>query len=103
MKTADISMPIPANQIKTLRPRGNEKAPMSGYATNQGLNNNAKIASTLDASGLGPDVAARLDFYKSERSKARRANTEMELDAPSTDNNQKRFAFQQAGREKLNL
>jgi len=34
MKTADISMPIPANQIKTLRPRGNEKAPMSGYATN---------------------------------------------------------------------
>ena len=63
----------------------------------------APIASTLDASGLGPDMSARLDFYKSERSQARRANTEMELGDPSTDNNQKRFAFQQAGRDKLNL
>ena len=108
MKAADVSMPIPANQIKTLRPRGNIVDTLSGYRT-QNLNNamitppKAPIASTLDASGLGPDMSARLDFYKSERSQARRANTEMELGDPSTDNNQKRFAFQQAGRDKLNL
>ena len=108
MKAADVSMPIPANQIRTLRPRGNEKAPMNGFY-NQSLNNTmispprAPVASTLDASGLGPDMSARLDFYKSERSQARRANTEMELGDPSTDNNQKRFAFQKTGRDKLNL
>ena len=48
-------------------------------------------------------MSARLDFYKSERSQARRANTQMELGEPSADNNQKRFAFQKAGRDKLNL
>ena len=60
-------------------------------------------SATLDASGLGADMSARLDFYKSERSQARRANTDMELGDPLADNNQKRFAFQRAGRDKLNL
>ena len=63
----------------------------------------APLASTLDAGGLGPDMSARLDFYKSERSQARRANSEMEVADPSVDNNQKRFAFQKTGRDKLNL
>ena len=58
---------------------------------------------TLDANKVGPDMSARLDFYKSERTQARRANTQMELGEPSADNNQKRFAFQKAGRDKLNL
>ena len=107
MKAADVSMPIPAGQIRSLRPRGNEQVPRSGYVTNS-LNNTmitppkAPHASTLDASG-GPDMSARLDFYKSERSQARRANSEMELADPSVDNNQKRFAFQNTGRDKLNL
>ena len=106
MKAADVSMPIPAGQIRTLRPRGNEQVPHSGYFTNS-LNNTmisppkAQLASTLDASG-GPDMSA-INFYKSERSQARRANSEMEVADPSVDNNQKRFAFQKIGRDKLNL
>ena len=107
MKAADVSMPIPSAQIRSLRPRDYEKVPRSGYATNN-FNNTmisppkAQLASTLDASG-GPDMSARLDFYKSERSQARRANSEMEVADPSVDNNQKRFAFQKTGRDKLNL
>lgn len=107
MKAADVSMPIPSAQIKTLRPRDYEQMPRSGFANNS-FNNTmisppkAQQASTLDASG-GPNMSARLNFYKSERSQARRANSEMEVADPSVDNNQKRFAFQNTGRDKLNL